>query len=409
MDPPEDDNQLKIYIHNTSKHQGGDTGRWLWRVYLELNKTAYSIRQETTIVRATMHLHETFPEPIVDLQRQRKDKNSFQSDEYTGWGTFKVLFDIQLVERDKISGLIRTCTVRLSHELEFTRWPFGTFVSLETKELALMPYFPSRNRDPYVSVVVEEYLSKPTPGDAIPAYMCGISYQQLLDLDSTVKSTFGEEEYPTKTMRDVCKVIIEPICNKTNKSYALSINKDGLLVNAFTSHSWDGYFVDFVQAIKEVYQCTKPNLWVCAFALLQGGEDKKHLVSQQLGTSSNLPLENTPFVVALEAATALCVVRNSRVDVYSRIWCVCELMYAKTFNLYPDHTVITGPNAFAECEQTTVLDAKASRLEDRDRILKVLLNEHDRAEIDRIVHRLRTLTDREDDRLLLRESMGRDP
>ena len=79
-------------------------------------------------------------------------------------------------------------------------------------------------------------------------------------------------------------------------------------------------------------------------------------------------------------------------DVYSRIWCVAELMFAKFYGLYPNKTHATGPDLFAH-RRTSVLDAQATKLEDRDRILRVLLSDgsqFEREEIDMMVHQLRT-------------------
>jgi hypothetical protein len=227
-----------------------------------------------------------------------------------------------------------------------------------------------------------------------PPSMWCVTYRQLMELEKHALETFGKDEYPSKTMRDICKEIIEPICSKTETSYALSLNKEGIPVDTFISHSWDGCFADFVRSIRNAFQTVvrKPNLWICAFALVQGQDHE--LISQQLGSGSD-PLDESPFVRAIQAATAFCVVRNSNMDVYSRIWCVCELMYAKQHNLYPEKTHVTGPDMFAHL-QTSVLDAQATRLQDRDRILRVLLNEFDREEIDSFVHQLRTQDEPQD-------------
>ena len=67
----------------------------------------------------------------------------------------------------------------------------------------------------------------------------------------------------------------------------------------------------------------KPNLWICAFALVQG---ENEIVSKQIG-SSDRPLEESPFVQAIQSASTYCVVRNSNMDIFSRIWCVCGKPY----------------------------------------------------------------------------------
>lgn len=225
----------------------------------------------------------------------------------------------------------------------------------------------------------------------IPPSMWCISYNQLMAVDMQASKKFGTREYPNKTMRDICLQIIERKCSETGKSYALSLNPHGLPIDVFVSHAWDGNFSSFVHSIRRAFDGStrKPNLWICAFALVQernGGSGD--IIAQQIG-SSDMPLEDSPFVQALRAAHMYCVVRNSNNDVYGRIWCVCELIYAKHFGLVPGKTQVAGPNVFAH-KQSSVLDAQATNLKDRDRILRVLLTEFDREEIDTIVHDLRT-------------------
>ena len=57
--------------------------------------------------------------------------------------------------------------------------------------------------------------------------------------------------------------------------------------------------------------------------------------------------------------------------------------------LVPDKAYVTGPNKFSK-QTTSCLDAQAYKLKDRDTILKVLLNNYDREEIDGFVHQFRT-------------------
>jgi hypothetical protein len=215
-----------------------------------------------------------------------------------------------------------------------------------------------------------------------------ITYQQLMELDGQACTIFGAEDYPRVTMRDICREIIEPLCARSKTSYALRLNKKGIPIQCFVSHGWDGHFAAFVQSIRNAFQTTmvKPNLWICAFALIQSQDEE--LIQQQIGSSEE-ELEESPFVQAIKAASTYCVVRNSNVDIWTRCWCVCETMYANHFGLLPDKTHITGPDKFAHL-QTSVLDAQASRLKDRDRILKVLLTKFDREQVDNFVHELRT-------------------
>jgi len=159
-------------------------------------------------------------------------------------------------------------------------------------------------------------------------------------------------------------------------------------VHAFISHAWDEPFGDFVDSIDKVFQTSlkKPNVWICAFALVQGVSDD--CMQEQLGIADKCGFEACPFVISLQAAKKFVVVRNSVTDLYSRIWCVCELMFAKKFELVPEHTFVTGPDCFSK-SRTSCIEAQATNIDDKARILSVLLANHDYKEIDDFVNRFR--------------------
>merc|ERR1740124_1910403 len=83
--------------------------------------------------------------------------------------------------------------------------------------------------------------------------MWAISFEQLLMVNDQAKKLF-KEDFESKTMRDVNKEIIIPMCQKEKKSYALSTNECGLKTDVFVSHSWDERFGDFVECIKQAYE-----------------------------------------------------------------------------------------------------------------------------------------------------------
>lgn len=65
-------------------------------------------------------------------------------------------------------------------------------------------------------------------------------------------------------------------------------------------------------------------------------------------------------------------VRNSKEDLYSRSWCVCELLYAQEHNKFEDKKVyVLGQNVFAN-ETTLCQDAEASDPQDEGRIREEL-------------------------------------
>ena len=91
---------------------------------------------------------------------------------------------------------------------------------------------------------------------------------------------------------------------------------------------------------------------------------------------------------ALKDATTYLVVRNSNTDLFSRIWCICEVTYAKKFGFIPDHTLITGLDTFA-ARKTSCVDAKSTVRKDKAKILKELLINHDDTEIDEYIDKFR--------------------
>lgn len=67
------------------------------------------------------------------------------------------------------------------------------------------------------------------------------------------------------------------------------------------------------------------------------------------------------------------VVRNSETDLYSRIWCVGELIFARKFGFTATHqTLVIGRDNFSSL-RTSCLHAQSFNSHDRDRILQILL------------------------------------
>jgi hypothetical protein len=246
-----------------------------------------------------------------------------------------------------------------------------------------------------------------------------IAFEQLLEVDALATQMYGNHSYRRKTMRDIHRDIIIPQCQETQQSYALSKNPNGRKIGAFITHCWDEPFKDFCESIKAAFHHfpVKPNLWICAFALMQ--DNNEQVVTKQL----EMPLEESPFVLALREATWFVVVRNSKRDLYSRIWCVCELYFATKFgfttttknknnydkregggggggggdsrsNELDDNddgemngrntTMVIGPDVFSD-SRTSCVDAEAYHQEDKRRILELLRAEDTVEGVDRLV------------------------
>ena len=209
------------------------------------------------------------------------------------------------------------------------------------------------------------------------------SCQQLLDVNEEAKKMLSND-FEYKTMRDINEKIVKPVCGQKGKSYALAKNSQELKTDVFVSHSWDETFGEFVDSITDAFRTKyiKPNVWICTFGLLQGSNDD---IEAQL----EMPLAESPFVRALIRADSFLVVRNFRTDLYSRIWCICEIMFAKKYNVIPNKTQITSPDGFSTTN-VSCLDAKSFCPDDRDKILmELLVKKGSRAEVDKYINKFR--------------------
>lgn len=219
-------------------------------------------------------------------------------------------------------------------------------------------------------------------------WMWCITLSQLKEIARCAENLHGKKWYENANMHQIVEEIIVPICARTKKGYWASQNPRGLKVTVFVTHSWKENFSEMVESISSVFRNSlqEPHLWICAFALLQGDYN---VIKAQVG-GSDPSLRASPFVQALEKADFFLVVRNSFGDLYSRIWCVCELMFAMEFNLVPSRTYITGPDDFAD-STGGCLEAEASVEEDKEKILQHLTATLGREKVDERIQEFRNL------------------
>jgi len=211
-----------------------------------------------------------------------------------------------------------------------------------------------------------------------PAW-AAISLRQLDELRVGAKSALGDK-YATSNMHDVNREVIQPICNEHHKCYAHFANAEELLkVNVFVSHAWLENFDMFVDAVNSAFQnwTGKPNIWVCATALIQSTDPS--VVALQVGTGDD-PSE-APFTKALCQADKLLVVRNDVCDLYDRIWCCWELYYAYEQGLVhrPGALMVVGPSPQCDAyKHVDVATAQASNMDDKRKILSHILQSAER-------------------------------
>merc|ERR1711985_53646 len=113
-------------------------------------------------------------------------------------------------------------------------------------------------------------------------------------------------------------------------------------------------------SLRRVYDTRqqKPTLFICALALYQSAEVNG--LQMEVGRQLSGPIRDAPFVKALMVSHHFIAVRNSKEDLYTRAWCLVELVFAKKLGFFERRdnkaVSITGPNAFANGSATSCLD-----------------------------------------------------
>eukprot|EP00443_Scrippsiella_acuminata_P044682 CAMPEP_0115285424 /NCGR_PEP_ID=MMETSP0270-20121206/61415_1 /TAXON_ID=71861 /ORGANISM="Scrippsiella trochoidea, Strain CCMP3099" /LENGTH=335 /DNA_ID=CAMNT_0002702429 /DNA_START=46 /DNA_END=1054 /DNA_ORIENTATION=+ len=208
-----------------------------------------------------------------------------------------------------------------------------------------------------------------------------ISYEQLMAFAKELKKTWGPEIYEILTMRDVVALAIEPHCAQHGSSYAMSQNPQGLRVSGFVTHCWDERFSKFVSSIQKMIgsMFKKPALFICSFSLFQGD-------AAQIAAQIDVPIDQSPFIRALEQADYFLVVRNGEVDLYTRGWCIAEVICAIRCGLVPERTLVGGDETFA-ASTSTCLDFKCYDRRDRLKLMRYILDrsEHDIDRVDSMI------------------------
>jgi len=227
-----------------------------------------------------------------------------------------------------------------------------------------------------------------TKNDSIHPSKLAISLSQLNEVNAQARDMLGDR-YGSANMRVIVAEIIEPLCETSQLSYARIVNQSQPLeVTVFVSHCWDENFQDFVSSVNHTFKhwAHPPNLWICAFALYQTKD--RNLIADQVATGKGL--HEAPFTKALRAAQTILVVRNTAVDIYSRIWPIWEIYLAYKMGFFKKHGgfMIAGSVAFSD-GVVDILKADAADLNDKATICKTILNEGQYDEVNRIITEIR--------------------
>lgn len=221
-----------------------------------------------------------------------------------------------------------------------------------------------------------------------------ISLGQLLDflrvhcggLASMCKAynrTHPNTQHPLEpNMYAVVELVIKPLTQPDQCSYAEILNPRGRRVDYFVSHSWKHDFKLFVQSIHSHAKITadvgedilERSYWICSFANAQ----------HDVETLLNVGLEASPFELALRSRSCkgTVMVVDEEATPLSRIWCLyevfrtCEL--GRPFHFINKHSVLslsrrTGHemrDLYDRIQQIDFCAAEASNEEDRRRIME---------------------------------------
>lgn len=109
-------------------------------------------------------------------------------------------------------------------------------------------------------------------------------------------------------------------------SYALMLNPQGIEVTHFITHAWSEGVKAFCDTVSKAG--IDGGLWICFLANPQTWEPKE--LNKLLGTN---PF-TSPFYQALTRSESVVAVRNVRVNLYTRLWCVFELRVAQDTGKY---------------------------------------------------------------------------
>jgi len=156
----------------------------------------------------------------------------------------------------------------------------------------------------------------------IPATYCGITGQQLNELAEEVASKFtGAKENPSVYV--VVDEIIKPKCKSDAVSYAVLKNAEGLDCSTFVTHAWFEPFLEFVGALMEYFGAGfyRRVFWICFTANPQTWADSE--LNTWLGPSP----WRSAFAEAIKHCQEFVVVRNRNGNIYTRLWCVAEVVY----------------------------------------------------------------------------------
>uniref|UniRef100_A0A7S4W3I2 Apple domain-containing protein n=1 Tax=Alexandrium monilatum TaxID=311494 RepID=A0A7S4W3I2_9DINO len=144
-----------------------------------------------------------------------------------------------------------------------------------------------------------------------------VTPRQLLEFLEQVQSAYPDED---PSAYKVVTELIKPRTAALSCSWALMANPEGVEVTHFVTHAWAEGVKSFCRSVLE--RIAEGGVWICFLA------NPQTWTSDDLGQLLGVNPFQSPFFLALSRASEVLVVRNDRVNLYTRLWCVFELWAA---------------------------------------------------------------------------------
>mmetsp|Transcript_49692 Transcript_49692/g.142181 ORF Transcript_49692/g.142181 Transcript_49692/m.142181 type:complete len:472 (+) Transcript_49692:82-1497(+) len=161
----------------------------------------------------------------------------------------------------------------------------------------------------------------PPPHETLYASRWCVTAEQFCAFINEVDRIFPDKD---PSIYEVVETIIKPRTRESGTSYALLLNPEGVPVHHFVSNVWSKGIKATGHAIRGAN--LTGGLWISFLAMPQNMDEES--MRQLLGPD---PLEG-PHSIAINMAKDVIAVRNSKVNIFSRLGCVFELYLASTKN-----------------------------------------------------------------------------
>mmetsp|Transcript_53537 Transcript_53537/g.122537 ORF Transcript_53537/g.122537 Transcript_53537/m.122537 type:complete len:288 (+) Transcript_53537:53-916(+) len=199
---------------------------------------------------------------------------------------------------------------------------------------------------------------------SIPPDHWGITGEQLLGLVNKVEDKFKGADPNVYTVVDD---IIKPMCKRAHVSYAILLNPSGIKCTTFITHAWKESFLKFVSDIMRYFKDFRTRVfWICFTA------NPQTWLPDELGSMLGSPLQS-PFVIAIRTCDTFVVVRNTEINMYTRLWCVAELVLVCCYTETAVEVIGEMPKGAKECGGDVGLNASCYKKDEA--LLRAVIRE----------------------------------